>query len=32
MVLRTLQLVEFARAAPMHESLEEALAHLDTRA
>ena len=27
-VLRTLELVEFARAAPMHDSLEEALAHL----
>lgn len=27
-VLRTLQLVEFARAAPMHGSLEEALAAL----
>jgi anti-anti-sigma factor len=27
-VLRTLQLVEFARAAPMHGSLEEALAQL----
>ena len=32
MVLRTLQLVEFSRAAPMHDSLDEALAHLDTRA
>ena len=31
-VLRTLELVEFARAAPMHESLEEALAAAaDTR-
>jgi anti-anti-sigma factor len=27
-VLRTLQLVEFSRAAPMHDSLEEALAEL----
>lgn len=27
-VLRTLQLVEFARAAPMHSSLQEALAAL----
>ena len=27
-VLRTLELVEFARAAPMHDSLEEALAAL----
>jgi anti-sigma B factor antagonist len=27
-VLRTLELVEFARAAPMHDSLEEALAQL----
>jgi anti-sigma B factor antagonist len=27
-VLRTLELVEFARAAPMHGSLEEALAEL----
>jgi len=27
-VLRTLQLVEFARAAPMHDSLEDALAQL----
>ena len=27
-VLRTLELVEFARAAPMHGSLEEALAQL----
>jgi anti-anti-sigma factor len=26
MVLRTLQLVEFSRAAPMHDSLEDALA------
>ena len=26
MVLRTLQLVEFSRAAPMHDSLEQALA------
>ncbi len=26
MVLRTLQLVEFSRAAPMHDTLEEALA------
>ena len=25
MVLRTLQLVEFSRAAPMHDSLAEAL-------
>jgi anti-sigma B factor antagonist len=29
MVLRTLELVEFARAAPMHGSLEEALAQLE---
>lgn len=29
-VLRTLQLVEFARAAPLHGSLEEALADLGT--
>jgi anti-sigma B factor antagonist len=28
MVLRTLELVEFARAAPLHGSLEEALAQL----
>ena len=28
-VLRTLQLVEFSRAAPMHGSLEEALAQID---
>ena len=28
MVLRTLELVDFARAAPMHSSLEEALAGL----
>ncbi len=28
-VLRTLQLVEFSRAAPIHESLEAALAELD---
>jgi anti-anti-sigma factor len=28
-VLRTLQLVEFSRAAPMHATLEEALAHVD---
>ncbi len=28
MILRTLQLVEFSRAAPMHGSLEEALAEL----
>ncbi|MGI9099356.1 MAG: STAS domain-containing protein [Solirubrobacteraceae bacterium] len=27
-VLRTLELVEFSRAAPMHDSLEEALAEL----
>ncbi|CAA9504970.1 MAG: hypothetical protein AVDCRST_MAG67-2273 [uncultured Solirubrobacteraceae bacterium] len=27
-VLRTLQLVEFGRAAPLHDSLEEALAEL----
>ncbi|MGH2944503.1 MAG: STAS domain-containing protein [Solirubrobacteraceae bacterium] len=27
-VLRTLELVEFARAAPMHDSLEDALAQL----
>ena len=27
-VLRTLELVEFGRAAPMHDSLEEALAEL----
>lgn len=27
-VLRTLQLVEFSRAAPMHDTLEEALAEL----
>lgn len=27
-VLRTLELVEFARAAPLHDSLEEALAQL----
>ncbi|MDX6704747.1 MAG: anti-sigma factor antagonist [Solirubrobacteraceae bacterium] len=31
-VLRTLQLVEFARAAPIHGSLEEALAQLDNGA
>ena len=29
-VLRTLELVEFARAAPMHDTLEDALARLDT--
>jgi len=29
MVLRTLQLVEFSRAAPMHDTLEQALAQLD---
>ena len=29
MVLRTLQLVEFSRAAPMHDTLEEALAELE---
>jgi anti-sigma B factor antagonist len=29
MVLRTLELVEFGRAAPMHASLEEALAALE---
>ena len=28
-VLRTLQLVEFARAAPMHDTLRDALARLD---
>ena len=28
MVLRTLELVEFSRAAPMHDSLEQALAAL----
>jgi anti-anti-sigma factor len=31
-VLRTLQLVEFSRAAPLHESLEEALAELGSGA
>jgi anti-anti-sigma factor len=31
-VLRTLQLVEFARAAPLHDSLDEALADLDSGA
>jgi anti-anti-sigma factor len=31
-VLRTLQLVEFARAAPLHDSLEAALAELDSGA
>jgi anti-anti-sigma factor len=31
-VLRTLQLVEFSRAAPLHESLEEALADLGSGA
>jgi anti-sigma B factor antagonist len=31
-VLRTLELVEFARAAPLHESLEAALADLGTGA
>jgi anti-anti-sigma factor len=30
-VLRTLQLVEFGRAAPLHDSLEEALADLGSR-
>ena len=30
-VLRTLQLVEFARAAPLHDSLEAALADLESR-
>ena len=29
MVLRTLQLVEFSRAAPMNDTLEQALAQLD---
>ena len=29
-VLRTLQLVEFSRAAPLHDSLEDALADLDS--
>ena len=29
MVLRTLQLVDFARAAPMHGSLEDALAQIE---
>jgi stage II sporulation protein AA (anti-sigma F factor antagonist) len=28
-VLRTLQLVEFTRAAPMHDTLQDALAQLD---
>ncbi|HEY0346297.1 MAG TPA: STAS domain-containing protein [Solirubrobacteraceae bacterium] len=31
-VLRTLQLVEFSRAAPLHDSLDEALAELDSGA
>jgi anti-anti-sigma factor len=31
-VLRTLELVEFARAAPLHESLESALAELGSGA
>ena len=31
-VLRTLQLVEFSRAAPLHDSLEEALADLGSGA
>jgi anti-sigma B factor antagonist len=31
-VLRTLQLVEFSRAAPMHDSLEAALAELEAGA
>jgi anti-sigma B factor antagonist len=31
-VLRTLQLVEFSRAAPMHDSLEAALAELGSSA
>lgn len=31
-VLRTLELVEFSRAAPLHESLEAALAELGTGA
>jgi anti-sigma B factor antagonist len=31
-VLRTLELVEFSRAAPMHGSLEEALAQIDNGA
>jgi anti-anti-sigma factor len=31
-VLRTLQLVEFSRAAPLHDSLEAALAELDSGA
>jgi anti-anti-sigma factor len=31
-VLRTLQLVEFSRAAPLHDSLEGALAELDAGA
>ena len=31
-VLRTLQLVEFSRAAPLHDSLAEALAELDAGA
>jgi anti-anti-sigma factor len=29
MVLRTLQLVEFSRAAPMHDTLQHALAQVD---
>jgi hypothetical protein len=28
-VLRTLQLVEFSRAAPMHDTLQHALAQVD---
>jgi anti-anti-sigma factor len=31
-VLRTLELVEFSRAAPLHDSLDEALADLDSGA
>jgi len=31
-VLRTLELVEFSRAAPLHDSLEKALAELDAGA
>ena len=31
-VLRTLQLVEFSRVAPLHDSLEDALAELDSDA
>lgn len=30
-VMRTLELVEFSRAAPMHDTLDEALAHLDDK-